>query len=195
MALPNHPTQSIGLWDSSYDSKPWECHMALCHHQWNSYPIVNSRSSLIWKYIIGICPLFNPYLSLVLGNGFRVKFWWGDTLFLLIYPKLFWTSSQNDAFISEIISIALNGISWNLHFSRDLVELEIDYVASLLDSLRHAPISQSNLNRCRWSLEPLDCFSSKSFFKSLKQDSIHNPQFPTQKVWKGLFPPSGSLGL
>lgn len=82
-----------------------------------------------------------------------------------------------------------NGVSWNLTFSRDLLDFEVDSDAILLDSLNNVKISHSLPNRCRWSLESFVIFSSKSFYTSLILDSSLSLSFLDTKVWKGPSPP------
>lgn len=74
-------------------------------------------------------------------------------------------------------------------FSRDLLELEIKYVAIILDSLRDVQISNDVPDRYNWSLEPLGVFSSKSFFEFLCHDPRLVKSFPVKKGWNGLSPP------
>lgn len=102
---------------------------------WNVNPIVNSRVSLIWKQIIDICSIFDPHMYLVLGNDRKFQFvkdaWWGDSLLLSSYPRLFLMFSHKEgSIVDSIVSSLIGNISWNLPFFRNLLDFEYKSVGS-----------------------------------------------------------------
>lgn len=67
----------------------------------------------------------------------------------------------------DVLSNASIGPSWNLTFSRDLYEWEVDLSANLLSSLNENFILNSFLDKNIWILESSGRISSKSFLTML----------------------------
>lgn len=61
------------------------------------------------------------------------------------YPRLYCFATLRNASIFEILSNSSTGLSWNLLFSRDLLNTETDYLSSLIDSFENFRISPSAL--------------------------------------------------
>lgn len=92
----------------------------------------------------------SSYLSsfywFVVGSDKSLKFWkdhwWEDQCLSSSYPRLFHLSNKKEATISKILSPSFFGHSWNLTFSRDLYDWEVDLLALLVSNLEEAFISQ-----------------------------------------------------
>lgn len=66
----------------------------------------------------------------------------------------------------DVLNSSSSGISWNLSFSRDLYDWEVDSLASLTLSLKEVFLSFDFLNMRVWVLESSGVFTSKSLFLS-----------------------------
>lgn len=118
---------------------------------WDSNPIVNSETCVIWKCIIPLRRLFDLHIFLIINNGHRVSFRndirIGDSTLSSYFPRLYRIASHKNAFIYEILSYSPQDLSWNLALSRDLLDSKMDLITSLLDSLEYFCLSPSLINR------------------------------------------------
>ena len=93
-----------------------------------------------WKAISSLYNEFHQLVSFKVGNGSKVRFWeddWvGETSLEALFPSLFRLSSLKSRPISEFYnhsSLSLgDNTNWNLHFSRGLLDREIDQLIELL---------------------------------------------------------------
>ena len=79
------------------------------------------------------------------GKGTRVKFWtdqWcGNAALSQNFPQLFALAVHKDATINEVWDSSLSQGSWNLRFSRDFNDWELNLIKDLLNMLRDFRIS------------------------------------------------------
>ena len=78
--------------------------------------------------------------------------------------------------------------SWNLNFSRNLSDSEIEDLEGLMRSFDGLHLSPSVPNAKFWPLSSLGLFSVKSFFLALSQFSGSPQVFPSKFVWNSQVP-------
>lgn len=156
---------------------------------WDYNPRISPRSSLIWKHIVAIHPFLYPHfifiLVMVAGLGSRLTVG-GEIALFRWYSLGSFVFSWRKKLSPLKFSLSPNGHSWNLLFSRDLLDFEIDFMDSLFDSLENIRISPSVPNHYSWSLKSLGIFSSKSFLALLSQNFNLLPSLLVKKVWSGI---------
>ena len=85
-----------------------------------------------------------------------------------MFPSLFRLSSLKSRPISEFYNqsnLSLVGnTSWNLHFSRRLLDGEVDQLIELLQILETKTVCNNVEDRRDWNVESSDVFSSKSAY-------------------------------
>lgn len=154
----------------------------------------SSRSmSLIWKNVIKIFPLFSPNTRFMIGNGRLIKFWkdlwWDDHPLSYVFPCLFHISMYKDTLVADVLSPSFNELNWNLPFSRDLFEWEVELLANLFSSLNGVFISNIILDKRVWTLESSGQLTSKSFFILILNVSSPSYSFPFKRIWSPPVPP------
>lgn len=131
-------------------------------NRWECSQHISSSTSMLYRSIIRLSPVFLPFIRFVVGNGKSLKFWkdhwWGDQCLSSSFPRLFHLSNKKEATISEIFSPSFSGHTWNLTFSRDLYEWEVDLLAPLVSNLEEAFISQIEKDKRIWILGPQGSF-------------------------------------
>lgn len=83
------------------------------------------------------------------------------------HTRHFRLSNQKDALIADILSPSLSGHKWNLTFSKDLYDWEVDTLGPLISSLEGVFISFIFSNKKIWILESSGLFSCKFLFQSV----------------------------
>ena len=137
-----------------------------------------------WKAISSLYEDFHRMVSFKVGKGNKVRFWedkwagdkvrfwedkWaGDNTFKRLFPSLFRLSTFNSRPISDFVDqmkLQEEGYtSWNLHFSRNLLDREIIQLQDLLQSLEGRQLCNSLEDKRIWLADSSGLFSCKSAF-------------------------------
>lgn len=107
----------------------------------------------------------------------------GGCHFVLGVPSIVSCCLHKNASVAEILSYNENGLSWNLSFTRDLYEWEVNLVDNLVELLHEVYISKSDPNIRIWSPSSDGKYLTKSFFHVISKDSLSHPSFPSQQIW------------
>ena len=79
------------------------------------------------------------------GKGTKIKFWtdhWcGNAALSQIFPQLFSLAVQRNAMVNEVWDSSFGHGGWNLRFSRDFNDWELDLIGELLNLLRDCRVS------------------------------------------------------
>jgi hypothetical protein len=80
----------------------------------------------------------------VVGDGIRVSFWhdwWcGDTAVKIAFPILFSIACAKDAFVADNLEVLGGSNKWNVSFSREAHDWEVDVFASFFQVLHVARV-------------------------------------------------------
>jgi hypothetical protein len=84
----------------------------------------------LWKFIRRGWDHFLPFLSFKVENGERVRFWFdvwcGDRPLKVVYPGLFSIAGNRDASVADLMSLRNGVLHWELTFSRNVHDWEMD---------------------------------------------------------------------
>ncbi|KAM7513904.1 hypothetical protein LguiA_003487 [Lonicera macranthoides] len=181
------PRSQNSLWYSIIRSK-----YGLSDNGWDSKVVSSGTYRNPWKYISHGLESFLEHTKLEVGGGSTVRFWedkWrGETTFDSLFPRLYRLSVNKGDSIASLAFLNSNCIvSWNLSFSRNLNERELEEYLSLLRVIEGVRLSPGSMDYRRWLLKG-EGFSCSSFYKSLI-DSPTNPQFaPSKVIWAAGIP-------
>lgn len=88
----------------------------------------------------------------------------GNSSLEVAFPRVFRIARHKEAKVAEVMSHSPQGILWNLLFSRDLFEWEVELVGKLIDDLNLVYISRDGEDRWIWSPSSDGQFSSNPSF-------------------------------
>ena len=75
-------------------------------------------------------------------------------------------------------------MSWNLHFSRGLMDREIEKLLELLQILETKKVSRSVEDRRQWIADSSGVFSCKSAFSWMRKDHSLPINLHAKTIWK-----------
>ncbi|KAJ9693692.1 hypothetical protein PVL29_009580 [Vitis rotundifolia] len=146
---------------------------------WRTNEVRGSYGMGVWKEIMKeACWCWDKFQFKV-GKGTKIKFWinhWcGNATLSQIFPQLFPLADQKNVTINEVWDSSFGQGGWNLRFSRDFNDWELDLIGELLNLLRDCRITLEEdsiywkgggsgifgvKDTCYWSL-PLISFSRR----------------------------------
>ncbi|KAJ9709030.1 hypothetical protein PVL29_000829 [Vitis rotundifolia] len=138
----------------------------------------------VWKEILKEANWCWDYLMFKVGKGTRVSFWtdhWcGNTSLSLMFPQLFALLVQRNATVEDVWDSSLGQGGWNLIFSRDFNDWELDLIGDLLILLRGFRTS-SEEDSVFWKEGNHGTFRVKDAFRLL--DAPNDTAFPVKCIW------------
>ncbi|TQD89699.1 hypothetical protein C1H46_024693 [Malus baccata] len=106
-----------------------------------------------------------------------------------IVVMLFLLSRKHNQNISSFVEASASPLCWNFDFRRNLNEMEIVEVATLLQKLEEVRLSPIKRDIRRWNLEVSGLFSCKSYRSLRSNDGIVHYFPPYPQIWKSKVPP------
>ncbi|KAM2274954.1 hypothetical protein ACFX1S_044697 [Malus domestica] len=126
------------------------------------------------------------------GNRERVKFledgWLAGGPLNEQFPRLFLLSRKHSHNISSFVEVSSNSLSWNCDFRKNLNEMKIEEVATLLQKVEEVRLSPSKMDNRRWNLEASGLFTCKSYRSLLSNNGIVHYYPPYSQIWKSKDP-------
>ncbi|KAM2375829.1 hypothetical protein ACFXTH_044543 [Malus domestica] len=177
------PMESQSLWHKVIRSK-----YGLQVNGWNALPPRRVSSRSPWKDISSGSHQFLICCKFEVGNGERVRFWEDGWLtggpLKEQFPRLFLLSRKYSHNISSFVEVSSNSLSWNFDFRKNLNEMEIEEVATLLQKVEEVRLSPSKMDNRRWNLEASGLFTCKSYCSLLSNNGIVHYYPPYSQIWK-----------
>ena len=106
------------------------------HRGWGTRPVRGSYGCGLWKGIMMGWDQFQNHLRFTVGMGDRVRLWhdrWcGDMALKDTFPTLFECASHQDAFLNEVMVRQNGRVVWNVSFTCNFNDWEMDYVLVFL---------------------------------------------------------------
>ena len=116
----------------------------------------------------------------------------GENSLEAMFASLFRLSSLKSRPISEFYnhsSLSMGGsTTWNLHFSRGLLDREIDQLIQLLQILETIKVSPAVEDRREWIVDSSGIFSCKSAFIWMRKDVSLPVNLQAKVIWKLTIP-------
>lgn len=124
-----------------------------------------------------------------MGSGAITKFWlarWmGDECLALKYPRLFLTSSQQNANINQVSLVVDNVWKWNLQWRRQDFEWDGLQLRQLLDELNAQNILGVGCDKWLWLADPSGQFTVKSAYEAVYSSRfVSQPEEVFIEMWK-----------
>ena len=142
----------------------------------------------LWQSISEGWENFAKHLSFVVGNGFRILFWYNkwtrDVPLKILYPQLFMCSANKEACISEVLSTPVgdNDKVWSLRFYRKFNDWELAALYSLLHFIQTWIPRGEGCDRLCWGLNGSGKFDIRSFYHKIRNAAPST--FPWKGIWK-----------
>uniref|UniRef100_A0A2N9FL13 Reverse transcriptase zinc-binding domain-containing protein n=1 Tax=Fagus sylvatica TaxID=28930 RepID=A0A2N9FL13_FAGSY len=144
----------------------------------------------LWKFIRAGWDSFSRHSAFKVGDGSRVKFWldtWcGNQPFRDSFPELFRLTRVPDASAADHLQILGSSHHWDIIFSRQAQDWELETVTALMELLYSYPIQWGSLDALYWRPSSHKVFTVRSYYSCLVQPS--RSFFPWKSVWKSKVP-------
>ena len=138
----------------------------------------------VWKEILKEADWCWDNIEFKVGKGTKVRFWtdhWcGNAALSQIFPLLFELAAHRNATVNEVWDPSFGQGSWNISFSRDFNDWEVDLVGNLLYMLRDYKIS-SEEDSVLWKGGGSGIFRVKEAYNLLV--ASNDIVFPKKCIW------------
>jgi hypothetical protein len=168
---------------------------------WCSKEVSSSFGVGVWKHIRRGWEKFRNSVRFEVGNGSHISFWhdwWcGDRSLKQCFPTLFSIVRNKDVMVVDNLAVHNGVIQWNVLFTRQIQDWEMDMVLSFFDQLYSISARHGEDDRLVWSPSKKCLFEVRSFYEELiSKDGSSFPSFPWKNIWrvKAFFVWSAALG-
>ncbi|RVX10222.1 LINE-1 reverse transcriptase-like [Vitis vinifera] len=138
----------------------------------------------VWKEILKEANWCWDNIRFKVGKGTRVNFWtdhWcGDEALSRSFPQLFALAVHKNETISEVWDSSLGQGGWNLRFTRDSNDWELDLIEAMFNMLRDFKISQEE-DSVVWRGGGQGTFGVRSAYNLLA--APNSIDFPVRCIW------------
>lgn len=145
----------------------------------------------LWKSIRRGWDHFSPFLSYIVGDGHKVRFWhdlWCcDSPLEVTYLELYANSGNRDNFVAMLMSVDSGVLHWDKDHLRNINHWEMEPMASFIELIYSISLEGLRDDRLCWLRNEKRDFSVKSFYRCLSP-SLSLP-FPWKGIWKLKVPP------
>jgi hypothetical protein len=150
---------------------------------WCSKEVSGSFGVGVWKHIRRGWEKFRNFVRFEVGNGSNISFWqdwWcGDRSLKQCFPDLFSIVRNKDAMVADNLVVHNGVIQWNVLFTRQIQDWEMDMVFSFFDRLYSTSARHGEGDRLVWDPSKKCVFEVRSFYEELiRKDGPCVPYFP-----------------
>jgi hypothetical protein len=117
--------------------------------------------------------------------------WCGDTALKVAFPALYGIAHVKDAFVADNLEFLGRSNLWNVSFTREAHNWEVDDFASFFRALHSVKVRRGNEDKMWWVSSKKGLFKYKSFFYSLAFSG--GSCFPWKSVWRTQAPSRAAL--
>jgi hypothetical protein len=111
---------------------------------------------------------FSSHLTFKVGDGSRVRFWldaWcGDQPLRDRFPELFRLARMPNASVADHLQISGSSHHWDIAFSRQVQDWELETVTALMELLYSYPIRRGSLDELCWRPSSRKVFTVRSYY-------------------------------
>jgi hypothetical protein len=140
----------------------------------------------VWKFIRRGWDNFLQHCGFAVGDGKRVKFWhdcWCGDMFLKgAFPDLFVIARDREASVDDIMSFSNGILHWDVHFSRNVHDWELESLSSFMELIYSIPLKGEGDDKLGWRHNLNKGFSVKEYYRCLSTVSFN--QFRWKSIWK-----------
>jgi hypothetical protein len=158
---------------------------------WCSKEVRGTYGVSLWKNIRKEWGSFSMHLCWKVGNGIRIRFWhdrWcGEAPLKMSFPDLFSIARDKDAAIADIMSFGPSGLHWDLSFSWNVHDWELESLTSFMDLIYATSLNGMGEDCLCWDCPSNHTFAVKKYYHSLSPHS--SISFPWKLIWKAKVPP------
>jgi hypothetical protein len=130
---------------------------------WCSIEVSGSYGVGVWKYIRKGWEKFCNYVRFVVGDGSHISFWhdwWcGERSLKHCYPVLYSIVRNKATMVVDNLAVQNGNIHWNVLFTRQFQDWEMEMVLSFFERLYSTSIRQGEGDKLVWNL------STRGFFE------------------------------
>jgi|UniRef100_A0A2N9G010 hypothetical protein len=156
---------------------------------WCTGTVRGSNGVSLCKSISKEWDSFVTFISYQVGDGETVKFWhdnWCDGLPLkVLYTELFSIARDRDASVAALLSFRNGMLHWELNFSQNVQDWELESLNSFMDLVYSLTIDGNGMDKLCWNRMEQRGFSVESFYRCL---SPSHSRFPWKDIWKPKVP-------
>ncbi|RVX12326.1 putative ribonuclease H protein [Vitis vinifera] len=138
----------------------------------------------VWKEILKETNWCWDNIGFKVGEGTKVNFWtdqwYGNEALSQTFPQLFALAVQRNAMVNEMWDSSLGQGGWNIRFSKDSNDWELDAIGELFHMLRDLRIS-SEEDLVIWKEGGHGSFRIRDAYKLLAAPSAIT--FPKKSIW------------
>jgi hypothetical protein len=162
---------------------------------WCTVPRTGVSGVSLWKNIRLGWEAFSSHTRLVLGDGSWIRFWhdrWcGNTKLKDDFPVLYSIAREKDASVAANVEFIGGAPQWNVIFSREIHDWEVDVVTALFLKLQSVSIHRGSRDKLWWIPSKKGTFTVKDFFRALSR--AEGRGFPWKSVWRTKSPPRAAF--
>jgi hypothetical protein len=151
---------------------------------WCSLKPVGAFGVGLWKNIRKGWESFTGYTRFDVGDGTRTSFrhelWCGDLALKVDFPLLFGIACEKDTFVADNLEFLGISNQWNVNFTREAHDWEVDVFASFLKVFHSVQVRKGGEEKLWWVPSKKVLFKVKSFCSLACSD---DSRFPWKSVW------------
>ena len=107
------------------------------------------------------------------------------------FPVLYNIALEKDASVAANVKFLGEAPQWNVIFTKEVHDWEVDVVTTLFQKLQSVAIQREIQDKLRWILSKKRTFKVKDFFKALSR--AEGRGFPWKSVWRTKSPPRATF--
>ena len=107
--------------------------------EWGDGALKEGRGSYginLWKFIRNGCNTFEKHIRFEVGDGTRIRFWFdawsGESPLSIVFPVAFHMAGNQQVAVSDLLCCVNGTVTWNVTFTRNAQDWELDEMGSLL---------------------------------------------------------------
>jgi len=153
---------------------------------WCSKEVSGSFGVGVWKHIRRGWGKFRNFVCFEVGNGSHISFWhdwWcGDGSLKQCFTALFSIVRNKDAMVVDNLAVHNGVIQWNVLFTRQIQDWEMDMALSFFDRLYSILARHGKGDRLVWNPSKKGLFEVRSFYEELIRKD--GPSFLWKNIWR-----------
>jgi hypothetical protein len=148
--------------------------------------VLDSFGVGVWKHIRRGLEKFCNFVHFEVGDGSHISFWhdwWcGDRSLKQYSPVMFSIVRNKDAIVVDNLAVHNGVIQWNVLFTKQIQDWEIEMVPSFFEQLSSILVRHGEGDRLVWNPSKRGFFEVRSYYEVLIRKN--GPSFPWKSIWR-----------